>query len=101
RVLLNLINSKTNDYRDAYIRLVKLIHILSLQNAIDYNEVKEQGTPAILEKSNIDTSEIVGIGIDFTSSSVVFVDEAMEPIHNKEGFQDNPHAYVKIGRAHV
>ncbi|HLR19056.1 MAG TPA: ribulokinase [Staphylococcus sp.] len=81
-------------------RGVKLPQSFSLQNANDYIEVIEEGIPAILEQSNIDTSEIVGIGIDFTSSTVVFVDEAMEPIHNKEGFQDNPHAYVKLWKHH-
>ncbi len=70
------------------------------QNANDYMEIIGTGIPTIIEKANISVSEIVGIGIDFTSSTVIFVDEQMEPIHNKSGFQDNPHAYVKLWKHH-
>lgn len=72
----------------------------ALQNANDYMEIIETGIPTIIEKANISVSEIVGIGIDFTSSTVIFVDEQMEPIHNRAGFQDNPHAYVKLWKHH-
>ncbi|MFP5163248.1 ribulokinase [Staphylococcus equorum] len=78
----------------------KLPQSYTLQNANDYMEVIEEGIPAILAKTQIAPNEIVGIGIDFTSSTVVFVDENMEPIHNKEGFKDNPHAYVKLWKHH-
>ncbi|MGW7879900.1 ribulokinase [Staphylococcus shinii] len=78
----------------------KLPQSFALQNGNDYMEVIETGIPAILEKTDISPSEIVGIGIDFTSSTVIFVDEQMEPIHNKAGFQDNPHAYVKLWKHH-
>ncbi|MEB7690513.1 ribulokinase [Staphylococcus equorum] len=78
----------------------KLPQSYALQNANDYMEVIEEGIPAILAKTQIAPNEIVGIGIDFTSSTVVFVDENMEPTHNKEGFKDNPHAYVKLWKHH-
>ncbi|MGW7898639.1 ribulokinase [Staphylococcus shinii] len=78
----------------------KLPQSFALQNGNDYMEVIETGIPAILEKTDISPSEIVGIGIDFTSSTVIFVDEQMEPIHNKAGFQGNPHAYVKLWKHH-
>ncbi|MGO1301478.1 MAG: ribulokinase, partial [Staphylococcus equorum] len=76
----------------------KLPQSYALQNANDYMEVIEEGIPAILAKTQIAPNEIVGI--DFTSSTVVFVDGNMEPIHNKEGFKDNPHAYVKLWKHH-
>lgn len=72
----------------------------ALQNANDYMEVIEAGIPIILEEANIAPSEVVGIGIDFTSSTVMFVDEHMEPIHNKLEFQNHPHAYVKLWKHH-
>ncbi|MGW7975054.1 ribulokinase [Staphylococcus xylosus] len=78
----------------------KLPQSFALQNANDYMEIIETGIPAIIERTNISVSEIVGIGIDFTSSTVIFVDEQMEPIHNRAGFQDNPHAYVKLWKHH-
>lgn len=72
----------------------------ALQNANDYMEVIEAGIPIILEEANIAPSEVVGIGIDFTSSTVMFVDGHMEPIHNKLEFQNHPHAYVKLWKHH-
>ncbi len=78
----------------------KLPQSFALQNANDYMDIIETAIPAIIERTNISVSEIVGIGIDFTSSTVIFVDEQMEPIHNRPGFQDNPHAYVKLWKHH-
>lgn len=107
-----LINTENGEIEEQYIRNYthgtiegelggeKLPQNFALQNANDYMEIIETGIPTIIEKSNISVSEIVGIGIDFTSSTVIFVDEQMEPIHNRAGFQDNPHAYVKLWKHH-
>lgn len=107
-----LINTENGEIEAQYIRNYthgtiegelggeKLPQNFALQNANDYMEIIETGIPTIIEKANISVSEIVGIGIDFTSSTVIFVDEQMEPIHNRAGFQDNPHAYVKLWKHH-
>lgn len=107
-----LINTENGEIEEQYIRNYthgtiegelggeKLPQNFGLQNANNYMEIIETGIPTIIEKANISVSEIVGIGIDFTSSTVIFVDEQMEPIHNKSGFQDNPHAYVKLWKHH-
>ncbi|SCS20788.1 ribulokinase [Staphylococcus caeli] len=78
----------------------KIPQNFSLQNANDYMEVIELGVPAILAESQVNVEEVVGMGIDFTSSTVIFVDENMEPMHNKPHFHDNPHAYVKLWKHH-
>ncbi|MDW4311877.1 ribulokinase [Staphylococcus saprophyticus] len=78
----------------------KLPQSYALQNANDYMEVIETGIPEILAKTNIDAKDIVGIGIDFTSSTVIFVDDQMEPMHNNPKFYNNPHAYVKLWKHH-
>ncbi|MCA2501422.1 ribulokinase [Staphylococcus xylosus] len=107
-----LINTENGEIEEQYIRNYthgtiegelggeKLPQNFALQNANDYMEIIETGIPTIIENANISVSEIVGIGIDFTSSTVIFVDEQMEPIHNRAGFQDNPHAYVKLWKHH-
>ncbi|MCD8833554.1 ribulokinase [Staphylococcus arlettae] len=79
---------------------VKLPRDFALQNANDYLEVIKEGIPAMLAEVDISPKEIVGIGIDFTSSTVMFVDEALEPVHNLTQFQNNPHAYVKLWKHH-
>ena len=63
-------------------------------------EVLEEGVPYLIESSGVNPEEIVGIGIDFTSSTVMFTDEHLEPIHNLPGFENNPHAYVKLWKHH-
>ncbi|KYH15294.1 ribulokinase [Staphylococcus kloosii] len=78
----------------------KIPQSFALQNANDYMDVIEEGIPYIIKNANIDVNNIVGMGIDFTSSTVVFVDEYMEPMHNYEAFKDNPHAYVKLWKHH-
>lgn len=78
----------------------KLPHGFSLQNGNDYLEVLEEGIPYVLKESNIDSNAVVGLGIDFTASTVIFVDKDMNPIHNKIGFERNPHAYVKLWKHH-
>lgn len=79
---------------------VKLPRDFALQNANDYLEVIKEGIPAMLAEVDISPKEIVGIGIDFTSSTVMFVDKALEPVHNLTQFQNNPHAYVKLWKHH-
>lgn len=79
---------------------VELPREFALQNANDYLEVINEGIPAMLADVAISPKEIVGIGIDFTSSTVMFVDETLEPVHNLAQFQNNPHAYVKLWKHH-
>ncbi|UXR70976.1 ribulokinase [Staphylococcus sp. IVB6240] len=78
----------------------KLPHGFSLQNANDYLEVLEEGIPHVLKEAEINSNDVLGIGIDFTASTVIFVDKDMNPIHNKIGFEENPHAYVKLWKHH-
>ena len=78
----------------------KLPQSYALQNANDYMEVIETGIPEILAKTIIDEKEFVVIGLEFSSSTVIFVDEKMEPMHNNPKFYNNPHAYVKLWKHH-
>ncbi|MBO1199238.1 ribulokinase [Staphylococcus simiae] len=78
----------------------KMPHSFALQNGNDYMEVIEEGIPNIMEQAQVAPEEVVGIGIDFTSSTVIFTDDQLTPIHNLPGFEDNPHAYVKLWKHH-
>ena len=48
----------------------------------------------------VDATNIVGVGIDFTSSTILPVDSQDEPICNKVDFSSNMHAYVKLWKHH-
>lgn len=100
KIISQYIKPYTHGTIDEELNGQKLPHGFSLQNANDYLEVLEEGIPHVLKESKVNPNEIVGLGIDFTSSTVIFVDKDMNPIHNKSGFEDNPHAYVKLWKHH-
>lgn len=79
---------------------IRIPHSFALQHAGDYLEVLHEGIPAVLKESGINSDEVKGIGIDFTSSTVIFVDHNMLPLHMDEQFKDHPHAYVKLWKHH-
>lgn len=72
----------------------------SLQNSDDYWEVLKKGIPYIISESQVKPEDIKGIGVDFTSSTVIFTDEKLRPIHKLSEFENNPHAYVKLWKHH-
>mgnify|MGYP002720834504 FL=1 len=77
-----------------------LPHNYFLQHAGDYNHVLENGVKHVLEESQVNKDEVVGIGVDFTSCTVVFLDENFKPLHMNEDLANHPHAYVKLWKHH-
>lgn len=77
-----------------------LPHNYFLQYAGDYHHVLENGVKHVLEESQINKDEVVGIGVDFTSCTVVFLDENFRPLHMNEDLSHHPHAYVKLWKHH-
>lgn len=72
----------------------------ALQHPADYIEVLTTTVGNVIKKSGVDTAEVVGFGIDFTSCTLIPVDCNMQPLCLKEGYGDNPHAYVKLWKHH-
>jgi L-ribulokinase len=71
-----------------------------LQHAEDYTQILEQGVTHVLNDSQVDPNEVIGIGIDFTSCTIVFLDDNFEPLHTKSEYENNPHSYVKLWKHH-
>ncbi|HCG75630.1 MULTISPECIES: FGGY-family carbohydrate kinase [Staphylococcus] len=71
-----------------------------LQNADDYLHVLENGVKYVLEESKVNKNDVLGIGVDFTSCTIVFLDENFEPLHRQDSLKNNPHAYVKLWKHH-
>ncbi|WP_040979293.1 ribulokinase [Oceanobacillus jeddahense] len=72
----------------------------ALQDATDYIDVLKRGVPEALKEANINPNEIIGLGIDFTASTVVFADKDFTPLNEKEENKNNPHAYTKLWKHH-
>ncbi|MBE6552585.1 MAG: ribulokinase [Ruminococcaceae bacterium] len=71
----------------------------AIQDPRDYIE----GLSAIkkaVEAAGIEPNDIVGLGVDFTSSTVLALDEEGMPLSFKEEYKNDPHAYAKLWKHH-
>lgn len=72
----------------------------ALQVPNDYLEVLKNTIPVLLEESGIDPGQVVGIGTDFTACTVLPVLKDGTPLCNLKGFENRPHAFVKLWKHH-
>lgn len=78
-----------------------LKHDSVLQHPDDYLYVLTTLVQKLLEEPRVSPQQIIGIGIDFTSCTVVPVDEQLVPLLHQQHFVKNPHAYVKLWKHHA
>ena len=74
---------------------------VALQHPMDYLEVRSHVVPQVLSLSEVDSSQVVGVGIDFTACTMLPVDETFQPLCFQSGYQSEPHAYVKLWKHHA
>lgn len=72
----------------------------ALQHPMDYIEGLIYVVNEVRAKTGVPADEIVGIGVDFTSSTVIPVDKEGIPLCCKEEFVHEPHAYAKLWKHH-
>jgi len=72
----------------------------ALQDPQDYLNGLEETITTIISQNEIYPEEVIGIGIDFTSSTVLPVKDDKTPLCSLEKFKDHPHAYVKLWKHH-
>ena len=73
----------------------------ALQHPKDYLDVLFTVIPGVVKKSGVDPADIIGLCIDFTSCTLVPMDEAGTPLCFFDEFKQNPHAYVKLWKHHA
>lgn len=73
----------------------------ALQDPEDYIGVLKVAVPELIKKAKILPEEIKGVGIDFTSCTMLPVDKNGTPLSSKEEFRKNRHAYVKLWKHHA
>ncbi|OZU88044.1 ribulokinase [Virgibacillus indicus] len=73
----------------------------ALQHPNDYVDVLEKAIPEIIQKSGINPDQIIGIGVDFTSCTMLPVDKDGIPLCYQTEFKDNPHSWVKLWKHHA
>ena len=73
----------------------------ALQDPLDYLETIRQTVPAVLKKSGVDPNEVVGLGIDFTSCTVLPTLADGTPLMALPEWSAQPHAWVKLWKHHA
>lgn len=70
----------------------------ALEHPEDYRQCMKKVVSRLLDR--VDPQDICGIGMDFTSATVVALDGNMEPLCNAPEFADHPLAYAKLWKHH-
>lgn len=73
----------------------------ALQNPEDYLLVLQTAIRSALQKANASPDEVIGLGYDFTSCTILPVDENAVPLCFWEKYQNEPNAYVKLWKHHA
>ncbi|BBY78528.1 ribulokinase [Mycolicibacterium parafortuitum] len=79
---------------------IELPALWALQVPADYVDALRHTVPAAVAASGVDPADIVGIGTDFTSCTMVPVRADGTPLCELAEFADRPHAYAKLWRHH-
>ncbi len=79
---------------------IRLPDNYALQHPADYIDVIKNTVPKILASAGVHNSDIIGIGIDFTSCTVIPVRVDGTPLCFDSKFKNVPDSYVKLWKDH-
>lgn len=89
-----------DEYLDTPRGKLRLGQDFALQNADDYITAISQVIPKLLKECGVSACDVVGLGIDFTTCTLLPTDENGVPMSSKNEFSCDPHAYVKLWKHH-
>ena len=73
----------------------------ALQHPGDYLDSMQQAIAGALRAARVDASQVVGIGIDFTSCTILPIDRAGQALALSPSWAARPHAWVKLWKHHA
>ena len=79
----------------------KLGHDWALQDPNDWIAVLKITVPAVMKEAGASPEDIIGIGVDFTSCTVLPVDDKGQPLCNRPDLKSRPHAWPKLWKHHA
>lgn len=80
---------------------VQLPPDFALQDPDDYLEVFYRTIPAVLKEAGVSADQVIGVGIDFTSCTMLPVYADGRPLCKDPRFRSNPHSWVKLWKHHA
>jgi L-ribulokinase len=73
----------------------------ALQDPDDWVSVLETGIPDVVARAGVTAAQVVGIGVDFTSCTVLPVDSDGDPLCRGERWRGRRHAWPKLWKHHA
>jgi len=73
----------------------------ALQHPMDYYNVLKRAVPKIMRESQVNPNQVIGIGVDFTGSTVIPTTNTGTPLALIEEYHDKPHAWPKLWKHHA
>jgi L-ribulokinase len=73
----------------------------ALQHPSDYLESAADAVTAACRAANVAAAAVVGIGLDFTSCTILPIDASGRPLCLDARFASRPHAWVKLWKHHA
>jgi len=80
---------------------VRLPHDWALQDPRDYLRTVNKTVPAVLAQSAVNGHDVIGIGIDFTSCTMLPTKKNGQPLCTIGKYKSRPHAWVKLWKHHA
>lgn len=81
--------------------LIQLEPDWALQDPVDYITVFKNTIPAVLRESRVDPADVIGVGIDFTASTMMPTKADGTPLCTLLKWRENPHTWVKLWKHHA
>lgn len=72
-----------------------------LHHPLDYLDTIYVGIPRLIQNSSVSPTEIISIGIDSTTSTVLAVDAHGVPMCFRDKYANCPNAYIKLWKDHT
>ncbi|MDI9259668.1 ribulokinase [Alicyclobacillus sendaiensis] len=103
RELATAVKAYTHGVMDEYLPdgVTRLEPDWALQHPRDYLEVLEETIPQLLRESGVRPEDVIGLGVDFTSCTMLPIRADGTPLCFEPRFERHPHAYVKLWKHHA
>jgi L-ribulokinase len=72
-----------------------------LQHPRDYINALKRTVPKLMKSSQVNPDQVIGIGIDFTGSTVIPTTQDGTPLALLDDFKNDPHAWPKLWKHHA